>query len=93
MRDTFVRTLLELAKEDRNIELVTGDLGFGVLKPFWEALPDQFINAGIAEQNMTTVAAGMALEGKNVLHIQSATFRLYVVWNKSATTVHTITQM
>lgn len=66
MRDTFVRTLLELAKEDRNIELVTGDLGFGVLKPFWEALPDQFINAGIAEQNMTTVAAGMALEGKNV---------------------------
>ena len=66
MRDTFVRTLLELAKEDRNIELVTGDLGFGVLKPFWEALPDQFINAGISEQNMTTVAAGMALEGKNV---------------------------
>lgn len=66
MRDTFVRTLIELAKEDKNIELVTGDLGFGVLKPFWEALPDQFINAGIAEQNMTTVAAGMALEGKNV---------------------------
>ena len=93
MRDTFVRTLLELAKEDRNIELVTGDLGFGVLKPFWEALPDQFINAGIAEQNMTTVAAGMALEGRMFLHIQSATFRLYVVWNKSATTVHTITQM
>ena len=59
MRDTFVRTLLELAKEDRNIELVTGDLGFGVLKPLWEALPDQFINAGIAEQNITTVAAGM----------------------------------
>lgn len=66
MRDTFVRTLIELAKEDKNIEIVTGDLGFGVLKPFWEALPDQFINAGIAEQNMTTVAAGMALEGKNV---------------------------
>lgn len=66
MRDTFVRILIELAKEDKNIELVTGDLGFGVLKPFWEALPDQFINAGIAEQNMTTVAAGMALEGKTV---------------------------
>lgn len=66
MRDTFVRTLVEEAKKDRNIELITGDLGFGVLKPFWEALPDQFTNAGIAEQNMTTVAAGMALEGKNV---------------------------
>lgn len=66
MRDTFVRTLVELAKEDKNIELITGDLGFGVLKPFWEIVPNQFTNAGIAEQNMTTVAAGMALEGKTV---------------------------
>ena len=66
MRDTFVRTLIELAKEDKNIELVTGDLGFGVLKPYWEAVPEQFTNAGIAEQNMTTLAAGMALTGKTV---------------------------
>lgn len=66
MRDTFVRTLIALAKENPNIQLVTGDLGFGVLKPFWEQLPDQFVNAGIAEQNMTAVAAGMALEGKTV---------------------------
>lgn len=66
MRDTFVNTLVELAKKDRNIELITGDLGFGVLKPFWETVPNQFTNAGIAEQNMTTVAAGMALEGKTV---------------------------
>ena len=66
MRDTFVRTLLALAKEDPNIELMTGDLGFGVLKPFWEQLPDQFVNAGIAEQNMTAAAAGMALAGKTV---------------------------
>ena len=66
MRDSFVKTLIELAKRDQNIELVTGDLGFGVLKPFWEQLPDQFTNAGIAEQNMTAMAAGMAMEGKNV---------------------------
>ena len=66
MRDTFVRTLIGLAKENKNIELVTGDLGFGVLKPYWEQVPDQFTNAGIAEQNLTTVAAGMALEGKTV---------------------------
>lgn len=66
MRDTFVRSVLELAKKDRNIELVTGDLGFGVLRPFWEAVPDQFLNVGIAEQNMTAMAAGMALEGKTV---------------------------
>lgn len=66
MRDTFVKTLIELAKENKNIELITGDLGFGVLKPFWEQCPDQFTNAGIAEQNMTSVAAGMALGGKTV---------------------------
>ena len=66
MRDTFVRTLLEIAKKDKNVYIITGDLGFGVLKPFWTELPDQIINAGIAEQNMTSMAAGMALEGKTV---------------------------
>ena len=66
MRDTFVKTLVELAKKNKSIELVTGDLGFGVLKPFWEQCPNQFTNAGIAEQNMTGIAAGMALSGKIV---------------------------
>ena len=66
MRDTFVRILTELADKNPAVEVVTGDLGFGVLKPFWEAHPDQLINAGIAEQNLTSVAAGMALEGKTV---------------------------
>ena len=66
MRDTFVRTLLEIAKKDKNVYIVTGDLGFGVLKPFWTELPDQIINAGIAEQNMTSLAAGLAMQGKIV---------------------------
>lgn len=66
MRDTFVRTLLEIAKKDKNVYLITGDLGFGVLKPFWTELPDQIINAGIAEQNMTSIAAGLAMQGKTV---------------------------
>ncbi len=66
MRDTFVKTLLEIAKKDKNVFLVTGDLGFGVLKPFWNELPDQIINAGIAEQNMTSIAAGLAMQGKIV---------------------------
>ena len=48
MRATFVKTLIELANKAKNIELVTGDLGFGVLKPYWEQLPEQFINEGIA---------------------------------------------
>ena len=66
MRDTFVRTLLEIAKRDKNVYIITGDLGFGVLKPFWTELPDQIINAGIAEQNMTSIAAGLAMQGKIV---------------------------
>lgn len=66
MRDSVIKKLIELGKEDKDINLITGDLGFGVLQPYWEALPNQFMDAGIAEQNMTSVAAGMALEGKKV---------------------------
>jgi len=66
MRDTFIKTLTQIAKENKDIELITGDLGFGVLKPYFETVPNQFTNAGIAEQNMTSVAAGMAMEGKIV---------------------------
>lgn len=66
MRTRMVETLISLAKQDKNVVLVTGDLGFGVLKPYWEAVPEQFLNAGIAEQNMTGIAAGLALEGKTV---------------------------
>lgn len=66
MRTRMVETLIDLAQKDKDVVLITGDLGFGVLKPYWEAIPQQFLNAGIAEQNMTGVAAGMALEGKKV---------------------------
>ena len=44
MRDTFVRTLVQLAKADKKIELITGDLGFGVLKPYYETVPDRYSN-------------------------------------------------
>ena len=66
MRDAFAAALNQLAKDDPNIFLITGDLGFGVLKPYWETHPDQFFNAGISEQAMTSMAAGMALSGKTV---------------------------
>lgn len=67
MRNTFVKTLINIAETNKDIYLLTGDLGFGVLTPFMEKFPDRFINAGIAEQNMTGVAAGMAKEGKTVI--------------------------
>jgi transketolase len=66
MRTAFIETLFELAKQDERIVLLTGDLGFSVIEPFMQALPKQFVNAGVAEQNMTGMAAGMALSGKIV---------------------------
>lgn len=66
MRDRFIYELIEIAKVDKNIILITSDLGFGVLDNFVEEFPAQFINAGVAEQNMTGIATGMALEGKTV---------------------------
>jgi len=66
MRNVFVSTLVEIAREDKNVILITGDLGFGVLTEFAKEFPKQYINAGVAEQNMTGLAAGLALEGKTV---------------------------
>lgn len=66
MRDTFVRALMAIARRDKRVMLLTGDLGFGVLTPFADAFPKQFLNVGVAEQNMTGVATGLALEGKIV---------------------------
>ncbi len=74
MRTAFIKELFELAKQDKGIVLVVGDLGFGVVTPFMEQLPKQFINAGVAEQNMTGIAAGMALSGKIALTYSIANF-------------------
>lgn len=63
MRTTFARTLLRLARKDSRIMLLTGDLGYSVFEPWQEQIPSQYLNAGLAEQNMTGVAAGMAMEG------------------------------
>jgi transketolase len=63
MRDSFVRALGELAAADPRVVLVNGDLGFGVLTDYIERFPDQYVNAGVAEQNMTAIACGMAMTG------------------------------
>lgn len=66
MRNAFVRTLMQIATEDDRVELITGDLGFGVFEEFVERFPNRYVNAGVAEQNMTGLAAGMALTGSVV---------------------------
>ena len=64
MRNHFIKTLSELIRENRDIYLITGDLGFSVFENLMESYPDQFINVGVAEQNMIGVASGLAKEGK-----------------------------
>ena len=63
MRDSFVAVLTELASQHPELMLLTGDLGFGVLNSYAAGFPRQFLNAGVAEQNMSGLAAGLALEG------------------------------
>jgi transketolase len=66
VREHFVRTLWSLAAKDQRIILITGDLGFGVLDKFSTDYPRQYLNVGVAEQNMTGVATGLALTGRIV---------------------------
>lgn len=62
MRQVFCRTLLEFSA-NREFVFLTGDLGFMALEPLREAMDRRFINAGVAEQNMVGVAAGLAKSG------------------------------
>ena len=66
MRTTFMQALLDNATKDPNIVFITGDLGFGVIEDFQKQLPNQFINAGVSEQSMMGMAAGIASTGKRV---------------------------
>ena len=63
MRSTFANEILLAAQKDKSIILITGDLGFGVLSTFAETLPQQYLNLGIAEQSILSIAAGLAAEG------------------------------
>lgn len=74
MRAKFIEELTKIAIKDKNLILITGDLGYNMLTHFSNILPEQFINAGIAEQNMTGIATGMALEGKIVCTYSIANF-------------------
>ena len=67
MRDAFVRALVREMENNRRVIIITGDLGFGVLKPFWEQYPERIINAGIAEQGMVGMAAGLSMTGRTVV--------------------------
>jgi len=67
MRNSIVNKLEELTKDDSSIMFLVGDLGFGVIERFQKNFKKQFINVGVAEQNLTGVATGLGLLGKKVI--------------------------
>lgn len=66
MRNSVVQTIVDKAKTDESIVLLTGDLGSNCLEIFENAYPKRYFNCGIAEQNMLSMASGLAMEGKKV---------------------------
>lgn len=74
MRTAFIDGLLELAEKDDKVVLIVGDLGYSVVETFAERFPTRFYNAGIAEQSMMSLAAGLASEGFRVFVYSIANF-------------------
>ena len=74
MRAVFNRELLEIAKKDPRIHMVLADIGFGEIEPFRDTFPERYYNVGVAEQNMTGVACGIAMEGNIAITYSIANF-------------------
>jgi transketolase len=74
MRNTFIKKLTEAAQKNNKIILIVGDLGYSVIEEFQEKFPDRFYNAGISEQNMASMAAGLSSEGFHVFIYSIANF-------------------
>ena len=74
MRGTFNKTLLEIAKNDLRIHMVLADIGYGEIEPFRDTFPERYYNVGVAEQNMTGVACGIAMEGNIAVTYSIANF-------------------
>ena len=74
MRNAFIDELVAAAEIRDSIALVVGDLGYGVVEPFAKRFPKRFFNAGVAEQNMMGLAAGLASEGFHVFVYSIANF-------------------
>lgn len=74
MRNAFIDELVSAAETNENIALIVGDLGYGVVEPFAKRFPKRFFNAGVAEQNMMGLSAGLASEGFHVFAYSIANF-------------------
>lgn len=66
MRFVFVNELINYSKKNKNIYLITSDLGYRAFEKFAKLFPKRFINVGVSENNMIGIAAGMAASGKKI---------------------------
>jgi transketolase len=74
MRKIFINQLVKAATKNKKIILIVGDLGYGIVEPFKKKFPNRFFNAGVAEQSMAGLAAGLALKGFHVFIYSIANF-------------------
>jgi transketolase len=77
MRDAFAREITDVASRRKDVALLSGDIGNRMFEKYKEVAPDRFVNCGIAEANMMSVAAGMALSGLRPVVYTIAPFTTY----------------
>ncbi len=77
MRNAFVDEITKIAGKNKKIVLLAGDIGYKLFDNFQKKYPNRFYNCGVAEANMTTTAAGLALKGFIPITYTIATFNVY----------------
>ncbi|MBT4888860.1 MAG: transketolase, partial [Rhodospirillales bacterium] len=78
MRDTFSKTLYEIAKAENNIFIIVADISPAAsMAPYRKDFPDRFINVGVAEQSMISLCTGLALRGCRPFAYTIAPFTIY----------------
>ena len=77
MRKVFIETILDYSNKNKTPFLLTGDLGYSVLEPFKEKYPDSFINVGIMEQSMMSIAAGISSQNRKVFAYSISNFSTF----------------
>lgn len=83
MRKQFSETIEKIAVRDTSVFFLTGDLGFMALENVRDAIGDRFINVGVCEQNMISIAAGLALQGLRPVCYSIAPFAVFRRRNRS----------
>ena len=83
MQKELTDTLLELARQDKDIVAVTTDArGSVTLGDFAKELPAQFVECGIAEQDAVGISAGLSHSGKKCLYVARLASMWPVAWNR-----------